>query len=369
MCTDPLNGFGKLPPSDNMASFTKIYTVNGPSSTSSSSLPQWLTTKVRQKNRSRKHTQTTHTLGQLELVQDFTFPQAAIKIKTTPDGQYAVGTGTYKPMMKVWDLQQLTVKFERVTESENVDFVMLSEDWTKSLHLQADRSLALHSQGGLHHSLRLPVYGRCLAYHSPSCEALVGCTGRQVHRFNLEEGRFMQPITLQSTEAEGVNCVDVNKTHGLWSFGLDGVSNKSGKHVEFWDPRSRSALTSLHLSTSSLLPKSLSSTLDPTHSTSTVNITSLSSHPTDGLSLAVGTSTGHVLLYDLRSSQPFAVKDQGYGEKIVGVEWLTGGGTGGESRGRVMSGDSKVVKVWDKNDVSLALPFISTTTQFLSTLR
>lgn len=35
-----------------------------------------------------------------------------------------MATGTYKPMIKVWELDQLAVKFERVTEAENVDFVV-----------------------------------------------------------------------------------------------------------------------------------------------------------------------------------------------------------------------------------------------------
>lgn len=109
-------------------SFPKVYTVNGPSSTSSSSLPSWLTIKPRSTksahSNARKRQRTQRQLGQLELVQDLAFPESAIRIKTTPDGKHAIGTGTYKPMMKVWDLEMLTVKFERVTEAENVDFVV-----------------------------------------------------------------------------------------------------------------------------------------------------------------------------------------------------------------------------------------------------
>lgn len=334
------------------SSYTKIYTVNGPSSTSSSSLPTWLTTKTRhKKSSSSKRQRTQHTLGQLELIQDFSFPQSAVKIRISDDGEYAIGTGTYKPMMKVWDLNQLTVKFERVTDAENVDFVMLSRDWTKSLHLQGDRSLQLHTQGGLHHTVRLPVYGRCLAWDTPSCEALIGCTGREVYRFNLEEGRYMSPLVVGAdssgkgkhkaspSEIEGVNCIDINPSHGLWSFGLDGPTHSQ---IEFHDPRSRSCLTSLSLPSSSILPSSSSS--------KSIAITSLKSHPTDGLSLAVGTSTGHTLLYDLRSARPFAMKDQGYGEGVRCLDWLEGGG----GEGKVMSADSKVIKVWDKNQVRAA---------------
>jgi ribosome biogenesis protein ENP2 len=166
----------------------------------------------------------------------------------------------------------------------------------------------------------------------------------------------MTPLTIArgwgsdplASEVEGTNVVDVNPRHGLWSFGLDG----GGGVVEFWDPRSRSALTRLKLPASTLLP---AQSFDPnsilTHDPPQLSVTALSSHPTDGLSLAVGTSTGHTLLYDLRSPTPFAIKDQGYGEPIKTVDWLRGGGAQ-EDNGRVVSADSKVIKIWDKTDVS-----------------
>ena len=146
---------------------------------------------------------------------------------------------------------------------------------------------------------------------------------------------------------EGVNVVDVNSRHGLWSFGLDG----GGGVVEFWDPRSKSALTKLLLPATTLLP---AQSFDQNSSLATpeeyLSVTALSSHPTDGLSLAVGTSTGHTLLYDLRSPTPFAIKDQGYGEPIKTVDWLRGGG-GQDDVGRVITADSKVIKVWSKDEV------------------
>jgi ribosome biogenesis protein ENP2 len=112
-------------------SFPKVYTVNGPSTTTASSLPSWLAIKsrpTRTANGQKKRVRTQHQIGQLELVQDFGFPESAIRIKTTPDGTHAIGTGSYKPMMKVWDLEMLTVKFERVTDAENVDFVVSKVD-------------------------------------------------------------------------------------------------------------------------------------------------------------------------------------------------------------------------------------------------
>ncbi|MCO5596249.1 hypothetical protein L7F22_050309 [Adiantum nelumboides] len=95
-------------------------------------------------------------LSKIELVQDFEFPEASNKIKTTKDGQSIIATGTYKPQIRVWECEQLSLKFERHTDAENVDFVMLSDDWTKSLHVQNDRTVELHAQGGHHARLRIP---------------------------------------------------------------------------------------------------------------------------------------------------------------------------------------------------------------------
>lgn len=69
-----------------------------------------------------KRAKVTRTLGHVELIQHFEFPEASNKIRTTPDGHHAMATGTYKPQIRVFDLDQLTMKFERHTDQENIDF-------------------------------------------------------------------------------------------------------------------------------------------------------------------------------------------------------------------------------------------------------
>jgi len=104
------------------SSNVKVYTVNGSSSSSSSSLPDWLTrkrTSAKGKRAAKEHVE-----GTLELIQGFEFPEASNRVKTTRDGTHVVATGTYKPQMRVWDLTQLSLKFERHTDAENVDFVV-----------------------------------------------------------------------------------------------------------------------------------------------------------------------------------------------------------------------------------------------------
>jgi hypothetical protein len=101
----------------------KVYTVNGAAAGSASSLPDWLVRKRAAKAKGKRSIRE-HVEGAIELIQHFEFPEASIRIKTTRDGHHAIATGTYKPQMRVWDLDQLALKFERHADVENVDFVV-----------------------------------------------------------------------------------------------------------------------------------------------------------------------------------------------------------------------------------------------------
>lgn len=251
--------------------------------------------------------------------------------------------------MRVFDLDQLTLKFERHSDAENVDFLILSDDWTKTIHLQADRTIELHSQGGLHYKTRIPRFGRALAYHFPSCDALIGGAGNEIYRLNLEQGRFMNPLVLEGDAergpVEGVNAIDINPAHNLLAFATEGPGT-----VELWDPRSRSNVGILRLPKSLVAPGATSANLVlPGVDTArpAFSATALASRM-DGLSLAVGTSTGHTLLYDIRSPKPYATKDQGYGLPIKRVQWIEGASSRMAGDSYLYSADKKVFKVWDR---------------------
>lgn len=105
-----------------------------------------------------------------------------------------MATGTYKPQIRVYELSQAGLKFERHTDAENVDFEILSSDWTKSVHLQNDRSIEFHSQGGIHARTRIPKFGRALKYNPNNCDLIIASSGNQVFRLNVDQGRFMAPL-------------------------------------------------------------------------------------------------------------------------------------------------------------------------------
>lgn len=64
-----------------------------------------------------------------------------------------------------------------------------------------------------------------------------------------------------------------------------------------------------------------------------------------GLNLGVGTSTGQILLFDIRSSKPFLVKDHMYELPIKSIEFH-------QKMDLVYSMDSSIVKIWEKDTVS-----------------
>lgn len=103
---------------------------NTEASSNSSSLPDLLRRHGRSNKRQKRRPQSKSSasinaeLDKIELIQDFEFPEASNKIKSTRDGTHLVATGTYKPHIRVWELDQLSLKFERHTNSENIDFVV-----------------------------------------------------------------------------------------------------------------------------------------------------------------------------------------------------------------------------------------------------
>lgn len=299
------------------ASDISVYQVSG--TNVSRSLPDWIA-----KKRKRELKNDLEYQNRVELVQDFEFSEASNKIKVSPDGQHAMATGTYKPQIHVYDFANLSLKFERHTDAENVDFIILSDDWTKSVHLQNDRSIQFQNKGGLHYTTRIPKFGRSLAYNKVSCDLYVGASGDELYRLNLEQGRFLSPFKLDS---EGVNHVSVSEANGLTSVAME------ENVVEFWDPRARSRVAKLYL--------------ENQFDSSPFQVTA-TSFRNDGLNFACGTSNGYSYLYDLRASQPSIVKDQGYGFEIKKIMWLDNVGTENDGN-KILTCDKRIAKIWDRN--------------------
>lgn len=253
-----------------------------------------------------------------------------------------MSTGTYKPQIHTHNLPQLSLSFARHTVSLNHSFVLLSSDYSKSLHLQTDRRLEFHTKGGCHYQTRLPRYGRDLQYDRHSAEALIPAVGvngdgsGEVYRLNLEIGRFMKPYQIDVGGDDmnssgggalqgGINAGSVNvaavaeDSHNLLAFGT------SIGTVEFWDPRSKSKIGLL--------------------ASQEGEITALD-FDRSGLSLATGSSQGIVQIFDMRRPVPILRKDQGYGFPIKTLMHMT---TSSQEK-KILSADKKIIKLWDESD-------------------
>ncbi|KAG6051463.1 hypothetical protein E4U39_000860 [Claviceps sp. Clav50 group G5] len=309
-----------------------VYTVSGAST--ARALPDWL---ARRRKRSLKNDPEYQ--NRVELLQDFEFEEASNCIRVSEDGDWVMSTGTYKPQMHVHNLPQLGLSFARHTNSLNHAFVFLSSDYSKSLHLQIDRRIEFHTPMGCHYEVRIPRYGRDILYDRLATEALVPAVGLdaegkgEVFRLNLEQGRFMKSFQIDVGGDDeltggglqggiGVGSVNVaanaETTHNLLAFGT------SIGTVEFWDPRSKSraALLAGHDG----------------------EVTSLSFN-SSGLSLATGSSTGIVQLFDLRRPIPLLKKDHGYGFPVKKLFHMT---TSSQEK-KIMSADKRIIKIWDES--------------------
>ncbi|KAJ2905631.1 Ribosome biogenesis protein ENP2 [Zalerion maritima] len=307
-----------------------VYTISGAST--ARPLPDWLT---RRRKRSLKDDP--EFAHRVELLQDFEFEEASTAIRVSEDGNWVMSTGTYKPQIHVHDLPQLSLAFARHTPSLNVTFQLLSEDYSKSLHLQADRKLEFHTPMGCHFELRLPRYGRDLQYNRHAAEAIVPAVGLnadgngEVFRLSLEEGRFMSSYHVDVGKDDGieggrqgsihvgsVNCASIAETtHNLLAFGT------SKGTVEFWDSRARARVAAL-------------GGLDG-------QVTALDFAPS-GLSIVAGMSTGMMQLFDLRRPAPILTRNQGIGEPVQKMIHMTT--ASGEKK--ILSTDARFIKIWDE---------------------
>ncbi|KAI3925811.1 hypothetical protein MKX01_003370 [Papaver californicum] len=257
----------------------------------------------------------------VELVQDLRFETATTRIKVSPDGEFLIASGIYPPQVKVYELREMALKFERHLISEIVDFEILSDDYSKMAFLCADRSINLHAKYGSHFSLRVPRMGRDLAYDPWSCDLLCAASSPELYRINLEQGRFLSSL---STRSPALNVVTRSKLHGLIACGgEDGA-------VECFDFRTKSSVGRIN---------------SAEHAGDTnQEVTALQFDGDGGYQMAVGTSDGKVLVYDLRSSHPTRVKDHMYGSPILDIKWhqtLNSEGT------KLITTDSHIVRIWD----------------------
>ncbi|KAF6171216.1 hypothetical protein GIB67_001931 [Kingdonia uniflora] len=331
-------------------------------------------------------------MQRVELLQDLRFQTSTSRIKITPDGEFVVASGNYPPQVKVFELRELAMKFERNLTSEVVDFQILSDDYSKIAFLCDDRSIRLHAKYGSfylktkegkyqnQYNLRIPsiilnpspsppphsqyyteiipnirfklirfkdlqeitetLYvllpshpvvtaldvhyghraGRDTAYDPWSCDLLCAASSPDLYRINLHEGRFLSSFVTQSP---ALNVVSRSKVHGLI-----GCGGEDGA-VQCFDSRMKTSVGRIDA---------------VGHAGDNDQEVTALEFDDKGLQMAVGSSSGKVLIYDLRSSHPIQVKDHMYGSHILNIKWHQ---TLNYEQPKLITTDEHVVKIWD----------------------
>ena len=265
--------------------------------------------------------------SRIQLIQDFSFPDSASCLTFTPDQRFIVAAGTYKPQIRVFDLHEMAMKFERHVQADVVRMACLSDDWQKLVLLTADRSIQFHNSSGLYYSTRIPKFGRAMAVNYQTGELLTVGGGGQIFRLNLDRGHFMAPLETTEPSDGGLNEILIGPGHGLIV-----VVGDSGQ-VEIFDQRDRRRVAEMQgcrLEDIGNAAPALTAAafLDP-------------------MTLSVGDAEGVVRLFDLRSSKPLShVRiDHKYGEPVKGII--------NHQSGAILSYDSHSVRITDRLSGSL----------------
>lgn len=298
----------------------KIYNL-----ASGKALPDWLSDRKRRvllkKNKELGH--------RTELIQDLEMPVLSTNVVISPDQNYLFVTGMYKPRLRCYDFRQMAMKFERCFDSECVKMMVLSDDFSKIAMLQQDRHIEFHNSTGYYFKVRIPKPGRDFCYDYKNC--IINSCGAScdIFRLNLDIGAFDDSLV---SDKGGFNSVATNSDLQLTLGGsVDGT-------IECWDSRASRTEVVKSFDCSVFSPYYSGSELD------TPAITSMKFK--DNLNLAVGTSTGQVFLFDLRTNKPYTIKDHYFGIPIKALDFHS---TSNE-HDLVMSLDDKVVKMWDRNN-------------------
>ena len=376
-------------------------------------------TPQEQYHRQNPNDSNNNTNHRIELLQDLTMPSSSNKIIPCPDGSHLLVAGTYPPRIRCYDLHELSMKFERFSESDIMDVCCLNDGgsiiaganagsgsggggggnetttgdakgYGKLALLTSDRTITFHAPYGAHYEMRIPRFGRMLAYEPSNCHLLCctsgsdrldtsntttgsttssskastkNNTGGRVYRMDLAEGRFATPLEYASSQKNnnlqsstqnngqtGGNCIAVSPSHAMTVLGgEDGmlrmfdnrcVGSENGGNVSPFAVLDVDTAVYGHgfNSKGNSSNRGVGGSSGERGGSTGGGATSVAVDNT-GLHLAVGTSDGCVVLYDVRSSKPMHVRAHRYGLPIHTVRFHSGSGC-------VVGSDSKVVQFW-----------------------
>ncbi|CAL8073333.1 unnamed protein product [Calicophoron daubneyi] len=272
----------------------KVYNL-----TANRSLPEWASRAEKRKRLSEDANLSRH----IELIQELEMPDSATYVTTSPDGQYLFTLGRYKPRVKCYELNNLSLKFDRCVDYLPYRMEILSDDYSKFVLLQEERWIDVHATGGHYFRFRIPKPGVDLVYSAFTCDLFVASSRSQIYRMNLHEGRFNTPFVNNHLEGtrHGFTALAYAKEHSL----LLGSSTLG--RIDGWDARTAENILGINVSEFAPPPDEFNPSMACGRKYNT-GVTHLVYK--DALNVAVGTTDGMVYIYDLRQNRkPWHIRD------------------------------------------------------------
>lgn len=160
-----------------------------------------------------------------------------------------------------------------------------------------------------------------MLYQPYSCDLIAVGATNEIYRLNLDLGRFNSPLI---SESEEINCLDYS--HELNVIATGGIDGR----VEFWDLDNKNKVLGM-------VPNGVGADEE---------ITAIRFEGNGSLNVAVGTSKGKVLMYDMRYPLPMNTLNHHYRLPIQQIKFHQG------SR-KVLTCDKKIIKIYDKDSGKL----------------
>lgn len=225
----------------------------------------------------------------IDSLRGFEFPVACNGLAVSPDGNTLLAVGTYKPSVKLFTFQNMSMKFERHCAEEPLKCFAIDESAEKFGLLRADRSIEFHTRNGLHETIKVPNLIRDALFNRFMAEVYICGDAGLLHVLDLEEGRFRESIQL---ECSGAYSVCFSSANGIMGVAAD-------DSAIFIDPRVKDVFKRVRLNNCSINGIAISG---------------------NGMNYSISTVGGLIHEFDIRSDEP--IRDEKVNEKPKGLRYV-----------------------------------------------
>lgn len=269
-----------------------------------------MTTKLIKNSESNRQATSYFNIKEFEHLPDLDFPVACNDLCFSRNGNKLLSVGIYKPCVKYFDFKAMSHKFVRHLVCDPLRIVSLDDDADKFAILRNDKTIELHMKSGLYEAVKTPKQPTCFHYNRIQSELYIGGEFNEIHRLNLEQGKFMKNIPSKGT------FISFSEVHGL----LGAVSDSE---LGFFDSRSREFASSNKI-----------------EGISSFNFSE------NGLKYCIGTNKGECIEFDFRSTKP--IRNLKFEDRINKISYV--------NKNIMVSSDMQIAVISEQDNCDFITP-------------